>query len=216
MNESAINILKTLNKYKVIIGIGIGVAIAISVGVSFLVTAKTRKIESEWQNIRKINNDLATAMQQGREEKDKTAALTTAADAYKYVRDNVSSSSTLPWVLFQLGNIYHKLKNYDEAIRHYNDFLDKYGSHQLAPVVKQSLGYCYEEKGLFPEAIRQFENVSGHKDGLLTAQNGWDAGRCYEKLGQTSDAIRSYTKAIELFPNSVWATMSQYRLSAIK
>ena len=55
----------------------------------------------------------------------------------------------MPWVLFQLGNIYYSLKNYDEAIRAYNDFLDKYGSHPLAPIAKQSLGYAYEGERTF-------------------------------------------------------------------
>ena len=65
----------------------------------------------------KINNDLAaSAQRQDKEGKERFAALNTAADAYKYIRDNMSSSSAMPWVLFQLGNIYYSLNNYDEAI----------------------------------------------------------------------------------------------------
>lgn len=216
MNESAFNVVKVLNKYKAIIGIGVGVAIGIGVGTSFLVTGMARKTETVWQSIWKINNDLAMSAQRGKEEKDRTAALTTAADAYKYLQENTSSSDATPWILFQMGNIYYNLKNYDEAIRAYNDFLNKCSGHLLVPVVKQSLGYAYEEKGLFPEAIRQFEEASSESAGLFAAQKGWDAGRCYEKLGQTNDAIRSYTRAIEFSPNSNWATLSQYRLSAIR
>ena len=219
MNESAfnvVNILKVLNKYKVIIGIGIGAAIGIGVGTSFLVTGMARKTETVWQSIWKINNDLATAAQRGKEEKDRNAALATAADAYKYLRENASSSNATPWILFQMGNIYYSLKNYDEAIRAYNDFLNKCGGHLLVPIVKQSLGYAYEEKGLFQEAVRLFEEDASANAGLFAAQKGWDAGRCYEKLGQTNDAIRSYTRAIEFSPNSNWATLSQYRLSAIR
>jgi tetratricopeptide (TPR) repeat protein len=82
--------------------------------------------------------------------------------------------------------------------------------------VKQSLGYAYEEKGLLQEAVKQFDEISAAGNSFLVAQGNWDAGRCYEKLGQASDAIRSYTKVIELSPNSNWATMSQYRLSVIR
>lgn len=216
MKEATLNILKTLNKYKVYIGIGIGVAIAAGGGTAFLVTEKTRKAESTWQNLWKINNDLATAAQPGKVEKDRTAALSTAADAYKYLRDNMSSSSASPWVFFQLGNVSYSLKSYDEAIRAYNTFLDKYGGHSLSPLVKQSLGYAYEEKGLFQEAVKQFEGISTGSNNFLVAQGNWDAGRCYEKLGQTNDAIRSYLKVVELSPNSNWSTMAQYRLSVIR
>lgn len=217
MKVATLNALKTLNKYKAIIGIGIGAAIAISAGVVFFVTEKTQKTEVVWQSVWKINSDLAmSAQRQGKDAKDRKAALTTAADAYRYIKDNMSSSSATPWVLFQLGNVCYSLKNYDEAIRTYNEFLDKYGSHPFAPIVKQSLGYAYEEKGLLMEAIKQFNDISVTNNNLLAAQEGWDAGRCYEKQGQTNEAIRSYTKAIELSPSSNWAVMAQYRLSVIK
>lgn len=216
MKETTLQVLKTLNKYKVYIGIGVGVAIAAGGGTTFLVTEKARKAEAVWQSLWKINSDLAMSAQQGKGEKDRTAALSTAADAYKYIKDTMSSSSATPWVLFQLGNVYYSLKKYDEAIRAYNDFLDRSSGHPLLPIVKQSLGYAYEEKGLLQEAVKQFDEISAAGNSFLVAQGNWDAGRCYEKLGQTSDAIRSYTKAIELSPSSTWATMSQYRLSVIR
>ncbi|GAB63396.1 MAG: tetratricopeptide repeat protein [Candidatus Jettenia sp.] len=216
MNESTSNIVSILNKYKVFIGIGIGVAIAIGAGSIFFMNQRNQKAEAAWENLSKINNDLSTALEQkGKDRKERNAALSTAADAYQYMKDTMSSSSATPWAIFQLGNIYYRMENYDEAIRAYNDFLDRYSGHLLAPIVKQSLGYAYEEKGLFPEAIQQFESVPVH-DSFLTAQVGWDAGRCYEKSGQTNDAIRSYTRAVELSPKSNWATMSQYRLSVIR
>jgi len=215
MKEATLNVIRTLNKYKAIIGIGIGVAIALGAGAVFFVTEKTRNTETVWQHIWKINSDLAVIQQKGKDEKERTTALTTAADAYKYLRDNMSSSSAMPWVLLELGNIYYSLKNYDEAIHAYNDFLNKYGGHHLAPIVKQSLGYAYEEKGRMQEAVKQFEDILATNN-FLAAEAGWDVGRCYEKLGQTSDAVRSYTKAVQLSPSSIWDTMAQYRLSVIK
>jgi len=114
MKQATLNVLRTLNKYKVIIGIGIGVAIALGAGAVYFVTANARKTEVVWQNLWKINNDLAaSAQRQDKEGKERIAALNTAADAYKHIRDNMSSSSAMPWVLFQLGNVYYSLKNYD-------------------------------------------------------------------------------------------------------
>lgn len=215
MKEATLQTLKTLNKYKVYIGTGIGISIAIAAGVTFFVTQKVQKAESAWQALWKINNDLATASQQGKVEKDRNAALSTAAEAYKHVKDTMSSSSASPWVLFQLGNVYYSLKNYDGAIREYNDFLGKYSGHPLTPVVKQSLGYAYEEKGQFQEAVRQFNEILAHNN-FLGAQAKWDAGRCYEKLNQINEAVNAYTQVIALSSNSNWATMAQYRLSALK
>ncbi|KKO18167.1 MAG: hypothetical protein DCC43_14560 [Candidatus Brocadia sp.] len=216
MKETALTVLKRLNKYKIYIAIGVGIAIAAGGGSAFFVIQKAKKDDFAWKNFWRINNDLATAVQQGKGEKEKTAALGTTAEAFKYMRDNLSSSSAVPWVVFQLGNVYYRLKNYDEAIRAYQDFLARHSGHSLAPIVRQSLGYAYEEKGLFQEAVQQFEYLSTHGQNFLVAQGNWDAGRCYEKLGLTSDAIRSYSKTIELSPKSNWASMAQYRLSAIR
>ena len=55
MKETTIQVLQTLNKYKVYIGIGIGVAIAAGGGSAFLVTEKSRKAEAVWQSLWKIN-----------------------------------------------------------------------------------------------------------------------------------------------------------------
>lgn len=216
MKETTLNIVKTLSKYKLYIGIGVGIAIAAGSGTAFFITEKARKTEVAWQSLWKINNDLAMAIQQGKGEKDKNAALSMAADAYRYLKDTMSSTSATPWVVFELGSVYYRMKNYDDAIRTYNDFLYRHSSHPLVPIVKQSLGYAYEEKGLLPEAVKQFEDIAVGGNNFLVAQGNWDAGRCYEKLGQISDAIRSYTRAIELSPNSNWATMAQYRLSVIR
>ncbi|MEK7699527.1 MAG: tetratricopeptide repeat protein [Planctomycetota bacterium] len=216
MIESTSSMIKMLDKYKVVIGIGVGVAIAIGVGVTLLVSHKSSNDEEAWQRVWKVNSDMVVSVrQQAKDEKNRNAALSTASEAYKSIKDTTSSPGVVPWVLFQLGNISYSLKNYDDAIREYNAFLDSYGSHPLTPTIRKSLGYAYEEKGLFQEAIKQFEWVS-LANSSFTAQEGLDAGRCYEKLGQTNDAIRLYTRTVELSPNSNWAAMAQFRLSLIR
>ncbi len=208
--------LKTLDKYKGVIGIGVGVAIAIGVGVTFLVSHKSHSADEAWQGVSKVNSDLAASVRQSaKDENSRIAALSKAAEAYKSLRASNPSPSVTPWILFQLGNISYNLKNYDDAIREYNDFLDGYSGHPLTAIIRQSLGYAYEEKGLFLDAIKQYEGASVANSALL-AQEGWDSGRCYEKTGQTNEAIRLYTRTVELSPNSNWAAMAQYRLSLIR
>jgi len=138
------------------------------------------------------------------------------AEAFKYMKRTIVILQRCAVGRISTGKCLYRLKNYDEAIRAYQDFLARHSGHSLAPIVRQSLGYAYEEKGLFQEAVQQFEYLSTHGQNFLVAQGNWDAGRCYEKLGLTSDAIRSYSKTIELSPKSNWASMAQYRLSAIR
>lgn len=216
MNESIYNVLRILDKYKVFISIGVGITIAAVAGFVSFRTIKERRTEAAWQSLWRVNNDLTIALErQGKEGKEREAALSTAADAYKYIRGNMSSTSAAPWILFQMGTVHYNLKNYDEAVRAYNDFLHTYSGHPIAPLVRQSLGYAYEEKGLLPEAIKQFEHIAKYNN-FLAVQARLDSGRCYENLGQTNDAIRSYTRVVELSPNSNWSTMAQDRLSVIR
>jgi len=216
MSEIAASFLETIKKYKIIIGIGVAAAISITAGTITFVKIKAQKEESAWQNVWRIDNDLKRSIQVGKNEEDRNAALKTAVDAYEYVKKNKSSSDTMPFILFQLGNIYYELKDYDGAIRTYNDFLQRYKRHQLALLVKQSLGYAYEEKGLFQKAVEVFDSLPGNDKHFLSAQKGWDAGRCYENLGKKDKAIQNYTKTIEYSPDSIWATLARYRLSVIK
>lgn len=216
MKETAVNVLKALEKYKIYIITGVIIAIATGGASAFFVSQRAKKNEFAWQNLWKINDDLATAVQQGKSEKDRTAALSTTADAYKYMKDNLPSSSAAPWVVFQLGNVYYRLKNYDEAIRAYQDFFSSIWQSSPLYSCKTVFRICLRRKGLFQEAVKQFEDILAYGNNFLVTEGNWDAGRCYEKLGQVSDAIRSYTQTIELSPNSNWATMAQYRLSAIQ
>lgn len=216
MTESKSDILRILNKYKIFIGIGLAVAISIASGVVIFVKAKSRKEETAWQSMWRINSDLAQASQTGKTEKEKNEALNTAIEEFEYIKETSASSGIMPWVLFQMGNIYYELKKYDEAIRIYNDFLQRYRGHSIAFLVSQSLGYAYEEKGLLQEAGNQFTDTLLSNKVFLVAQQGWDAGRCYDKLGQKENAIRNYTKAVDSDPDSIWASLSRYRLSIIK
>lgn len=216
MTDTKSDILGVLNKYKIFIGIGVAVAISIAAVTVTFVKAKSRKDETAWQSMWRINSDLAMAAQAGKTEKDKNEALNNAIESFEYIEEALASSGTMPWILFQKGNVYYELKNYDEAIRAYNDFLQRYSGHPIAFLAKQSLGYAYEEKGLLEEAGNQFnDNLLSNKVFLL-AQQGWDAGRCYDKLGQKENAILNYNKAVEAEPDSIWASLSRYRLSVIK
>ena len=51
MKETTLQVLRTLNKYKVIIVIGIGVAIALGAGAVYFVTANARMTEAVWQKL---------------------------------------------------------------------------------------------------------------------------------------------------------------------
>jgi TolA-binding protein len=73
-----------------------------------------------------------------------------AAELYHQVYEKYPDSEEAPVALFQCGFLYdNEMKNYDEATKKYNLFLEKYPNHKYAAIVKQSLDIM----GIDPEDI---------------------------------------------------------------
>ncbi|MFZ1282284.1 MAG: tetratricopeptide repeat protein [Ignavibacteriaceae bacterium] len=67
-------------------------------------------------------------------------SYTKAAETYFQVYEKYPESEEAPIALFQCGFLYdNEMKNYDEATKKYNLFLEKYPDHKYAKIVQQSL-----------------------------------------------------------------------------
>jgi outer membrane protein assembly factor BamD (BamD/ComL family) len=162
-----------------------------------------------------MNYEVAAARQEGPEKKRE--AIEGAIKEYTFLKDNLSATGATPWLLSELGNAQYNIKKYDDAILTYREFISRYGSHPLIPVIRQSLGCVLEEKGQLKEAIEQFEEIAKDPEATyLKAQVGLDTGRCYEKLGQTNSAVAAYKDIVATYPESGCAKMAKYRLEDLE
>ena len=194
----------------------IGLAVAVAAGVpSYLYQQKGANDRGEvWSRIYRMNYEMATAEQGGPEQKKE--ALEGAIQEYTFLKNNLSATGATPWLLSELGNAQYKVKKYDDAIITYREFISRYGTHPLAPLIRQSLGYVFEEKEQLKEAIEQFEEIARDPEATyLKAQMGIDTGRCYEKLGQLKSAVTAYKDIVATYPESGFAKMARYRLEDI-
>lgn len=79
-----------------------------------------------------------------------TESFKKAAELYYQVYEKYPASEEAPVALFQCGFLYdNEMKNYDEATKMYNLFLQKYPNHKYASIVQQSLDIM----GMDPEDI---------------------------------------------------------------
>jgi len=194
----------------------IGLAVAVAAGVpSYLYQQKGANDRGEvWSRIYRMNYEMATAEQGGPEQKKE--ALEGAIQEYTFLKNNLSATGATPWLLSELGNAQYNVKKYDDAIITYREFISRYGTHPLAPLIRQSLGYVFEEKEQLKEAIEQFEEIARDPEAIyLKAQMGIDTGRCYEKLGQLKSAVAAYKDIVATYPESGFAKMARYRLEDI-
>ncbi|MFV1976192.1 MAG: tol-pal system YbgF family protein [Candidatus Scalindua sp.] len=209
------NFFKFFDDNKIWIAIGFAVAVAAGVP-SYLYRQKgANDLNEVWSRIYRMNYEIATAQQGGPEKKKE--ALEGAVSEYTFLKDNLSTTGATPWLLLELGNAQYNVKKYDDALLTYREFIKRFGTHPLTPVIRQSLGYVLEEKGQLKEAIEQFEKIAKDPEAAyLKAQVRLDAGRCYEKLEQLNSAVATYKEIIDTFPESGWAKMAKYRLEDLE
>ena len=196
--------------------IAIGLAVVVAAGVpTYLYQQKgANDLGEVWSRIYRMNYEVAAARQEGPEKKRE--AIEGAIKEYTFLKDNLSATGATPWLLSELGNAQYNIKKYDDAIITYREFISRYGTHPLAPLIRQSLGYVFEEKEQLKEAIEQFEEIARDPEATyLKAQMGIDTGRCYEKLGQLKSAVTAYKDIVATYPESGFAKMARYRLEDI-
>ena len=197
--------------------IAIGFAVVVAAGVpTYLYQQKgANDLGEVWSRIYRMNYEVAAARQEGPEKKRE--AIEGAIKEYTFLKDNLSATGATPWLLSELGNAQYNIKEYDDAILTYREFISRYGSHPLIPVIRQSLGCVLEEKGQLKEAIEQFEEIAKDPEATyLKAQVGLDTGRCYEKLGQLNSAVAAYKDIVATYPESGCAKMARYRLEDLE
>ncbi|MDR4504826.1 MAG: tetratricopeptide repeat protein [Candidatus Scalindua sp.] len=207
--------LKFLDEQKLKIIIGAAIIAAIVLPVILYKQKRNNSFYEVWSRIWRISNEAAAV--KADDQKNNTDAMDAFISEYTFLKDNLYATDATPWLLLVLGNTQYKEKKFDDAISTYKEFIVKYAHHPLAPVIRQSLGYAFEEKGQLQEAIKQYEKTLQDDDApFLKAEASLDAGRCYEKLEQLDPALAAYKRVIDTSPESYFAKMARYRLEDIE
>ena len=65
--------------------------------------------------------------------------------------------------------------------------------------------------------MRVYQNiVDKYPNHFLTPSILMDVGRCYEKLGKVNEAINTYQKILDFFPQSTWAKEVKLKINMLK
>lgn len=118
---------------------------------------------------------------------------------------------------YHLGNIYYNKGEIDQAISSYKKFVGKAGSDKTGVkfLALTSLGYAYETKKDFNQALKYFEQ----------AQNVYHAGfetiglrniaRAYEELNNKEKAVEYYKKALEKTTEPAASILIKRKISSL-
>lgn len=116
-------------------------------------------------------------------------------------------------VQFYIGNCYFNLGDYDNAIKAYNKFIDKYKNEEIIlPLVYQKLASAYIKRGKNDEAIKTLNTLTQFKNGIFKDVALILEARHYETTGKHEDAIKKYKELVEGFPSSPWTVEAKARI----
>ncbi len=106
--------------------------------------------------------------------------------------------------LFLVGQINYELRNYNEAVLKWEEYISKFKSNKLNYAAAiAGIAAAYENQGRYAEAADKFvEAYQAYEDGPLDGDYRFGAMRCYLYAGAIEDARREWEQISELYPET--------------
>lgn len=122
-----------------------------------------------------------------------------------------------PEALYLKGYEKTKSKDYAEAVKTFERFLEAYPEHKLADHAQYWLGEIHYTKGDWEKAILEFDKViKNYPRGDKAAAATLKQGLSFEKLGSPKEARVLLEEVVSKFPKSPEASIARERLGKIK
>ncbi len=142
--------------------------------------------------------------------------LQKAIETFRKILTDFPNSSVAPQAAYLLGNALSERKDWDGAIKAYQDFLARYGANRLlVPLVYQRMAHAQLAQGKLDEAektltaIVQMANAP-NKDHAL-----YELGRIDELLNRPEGALAHYQQIVKDHPSSPFATEASVRIKTL-
>jgi len=118
---------------------------------------------------------------------------------YKELIEKYPHSWSGRMAYYHLGNIYYNSSELEPAIRSYEKFIAKAGSDKtgIKFLALTSLGYAYEVKKDFKQALKYFEQAQDVYSVGFETVGFSNIARAYEELNNKEKALEFYKKALE-------------------
>ncbi len=99
--------------------------------------------------------------------------------------------------MLRLANLYHDVRQFDNAIRYYREYIERNPDN---PDVRVDLGICYFEAGQPDRAVETVEDVRHDFPGHQLA--AFNLGIIYLNLGEVEPANKNFEAAYEINPDN--------------
>lgn len=119
-------------------------------------------------------------------------------DVFKDVISKYPNSQASRFAQYRMGSIHFDKGDFDASIKAYEAFLSRSSrENEIKTLAYIGLGYSYEEKKDYQNALTSFEKAVKTKDGKnFFGMTNRNIARIYEKMNEPVKAIEYYKKAL--------------------
>ena len=100
-------------------------------------------------------------------------------------------------------------KNYDDAVKYYNEVVSKGKKSYTAPVAFYNMGTCYEQKNDLNQAAENYKSAVEFKDFVLRTHAQFSYGRVLYTLGNYDEANKVLQELVDEQPDDSWAELAK-------
>jgi TolA-binding protein len=118
---------------------------------------------------------------------------------------------------FHAAGILAALGKSSEAEHRYKEVVDKAGSTVYGRTARMGQAEAQIAQGKFDDAIAIYTELSRDTNSTLPLDSVlWHLGRAYARAGKKEEAVRSFTRVVEEFPQSAYAADARRELEETK
>ncbi|MEJ2104969.1 MAG: tetratricopeptide repeat protein [Ignavibacteriaceae bacterium] len=139
--------------------------------------------------------------------------LDEAIDFLKKAIEDKSVNTYREYSLYSLANVYEKDKDYQNAVKYYDELLTYFSSSPLAEQAQVRIGVCYFYLKDYYNSILELSNPTIRElspDNLAEAL--YVLANSHYRVEEYSEAANTYSEVIQKFPNSRVFRSAQYGL----
>ncbi|MFC2149270.1 tol-pal system YbgF family protein [Candidatus Auribacterota bacterium] len=157
-------------------------------------------------SLKKMNNKASFAFSQAQDLAD-----------YQNIVQNYPLSRVYVPALINMGSILSAEGKYDEAIHYLSKVVQNHKDSYLAPRALCDLGYVFVDKSDYKSALACFSGViKDYRDAGWNNEAIYNVARCYELLGDKSQAGDIYKTILARSPGSEWYNDVKFRLRKLE
>lgn len=132
---------------------------------------------------------------------------------FKNIVEKYGSTDVGKAALMQYADVLYQTKNYDEAIKAYNQALDAMGHTTFKSMILSGLAYSYEGKKDYEQAAKYYAMVASDDSAMMKDQALFNLGRMYEKLGKTKQEKEAMNRLVSEYPDSMYFDLASEKVA---